>query len=90
MSNEHGSALAVGLPPLEPTIQKFIDDLNAAGGKPLYQLGPAAAHQVLTDLQSQPVRLLPVDIEDTTFPVGPTGTTRIRIVPRARRAFFRW
>jgi acetyl esterase len=70
----------VALPPLEPATQKFVDDLKAAGGKPLYELSPADAHQVLTGLQSQPVRLLPVDVEDTTFPVGPTGTTRIRIV----------
>jgi acetyl esterase len=81
MPNDHGTALAtVGLPPLEPTTQKFIDDVKAAGGKPLYELSPADAHRVLTDLQSQPVPLLPVDIQDTTFPVGPTGTTRIRIV----------
>lgn len=81
MPNDHGTALAtVGLPPLEPTTQKFIDDVKAAGGKPLYELSPADAHKVLTDLQSQPVPLLPVDIQDTTFPVGPTGTTRIRIV----------
>ena len=80
MPNDQGTALATSLPPLEPVTQKFIDDLNAAGGKPLSELAPAAAHKVLTDLQSQPVRLLPADIEDTTFPVGPTGTTRIRIV----------
>jgi acetyl esterase len=75
------TALAtVGVPPLEPATQRFIDDLKASGSKPLYQLTPREAHQVLTDLQSQPVPLLPVDIEDTTFPVGPTGTIRIRIV----------
>lgn len=74
------STATIALPPLEPATQKFIDDLAAAGGKPLYQLSPAEAHQVLTNLQSQPVPLLPADIEDTTFPVGPTGTTRIRIV----------
>lgn len=66
--------------PLEPTTQKFIDALAASGAPPLWQLEPAAAHAVLTDLQSQPVDLVPADIEDTTFPVGPTGSTRIRIV----------
>lgn len=70
---------SVGLPPLEPATQKFIDGLKAAGGKPLYELRPTDAHQALTGLQSQPVRLLPADITDTTFPVGPTGSTRIRI-----------
>ncbi len=63
---------------LEPTTQTFIDGL--AGAPPLYTLEPSAAHQVLTDLQSRPVPLLPVDVVDTTWPVGPTGTTRIRIV----------
>ncbi len=63
---------------LEPVTQKFIDGL--AGSTPLYQLDAAAAHKVLTDLQSLPVALQSADIVDTTFPVGPTGTTRIRIV----------
>ena len=64
--------------PLEPTTQKFIDGL--AGSRPLYELTPAEAHKVLTDLQSAPVAKGPADIVDTTFPVGPTGETRIRIV----------
>ena len=64
--------------PLEPTTQQFIDGL--AGAPPTWSLSPEAAHQGLTDLQSRPVPLRPADIEDTTWPVGPTGTTRIRIV----------
>lgn len=64
--------------PLEPVGQRFIDGL--AGSTPLYQMEAAAAHKVLTDLQSLPVPLLPVDITDTTFPVGPFGSTRIRII----------
>lgn len=65
---------------LEPVTQRFIDALAAAGGPALADLGPQAAHQGLTDLQSKPVALLPVDIADTEWPVGPTGSTRIRIV----------
>lgn len=64
--------------PLEPVTQKFIDSL--AGAKPLYEMTPQAAHQVLTTLQSKPVKLMPADIKDMVFPVGPTGTTNIRIV----------
>jgi acetyl esterase len=64
--------------PLEPTTQKFADSL--AGAPPTWSLSPAAAHKGLTDLQSKPVALRPVDIEDTVWPVGPTGATRIRIV----------
>ena len=69
---------------LEPTTQKFIDSL--AGAPPLSTLSPEAAHKVLTDLQSRPVAMRPADLEDTTWPVGPTGSTRIRIVrPRGAK-----
>jgi acetyl esterase len=63
---------------LEPVTQRFIDSL--AGAPPLSTLTPEAAHAVLTDLQAKPVAMRPAEIEDTTWPVGPTGTTRIRIV----------
>jgi acetyl esterase len=62
---------------LEPTTQAFI---NSLGGPPLSQLSPEIAHQVLTDLQSQPIELQDAQIEDALWPVGPTGETRIRIV----------
>jgi acetyl esterase len=63
---------------LEPTTRQFIDSL--AELPPLSTLSPDAAHELLTDLQAKPVRMRPADIEDTTWPVGPTGTTKIRIV----------
>ena len=63
---------------LEPTTQRFIDSL--AGLPSLSTLAPEAAHKVLTDLQARPVAMRPAEIEDTTWPVGPTGTTKIRIV----------
>ena len=63
---------------LEPTTQRFIDSL--AGSPPVSTLSPEAAHKGLTDLQAKPVAMRPAEIEDTTWPVGPTGTTRIRIV----------
>jgi acetyl esterase len=66
---------------LEPTTQSFINGLS---GPPLSQLSPHDAHQVLTDLQSQPVKLQQANLEDTTWPVGPTGETRIRIVRPAK------
>ncbi len=73
-------AISEGTPVLEPATQKFIDALTAAGGPPLYTLTPTAAREVLAGAQRQPVRKLPASIEDTTFPVGPTGSVRIRIV----------
>src|SRR4026207_1525886 len=69
---------------LEPTAQAFIDGLT---GPPLSPLSPADAHKVLTGLQSQPIELQDAQIEDTVWPVGPTGETRIRIVrPALSRA----
>jgi acetyl esterase/lipase len=65
---------------LEPATQAFIDQLTAAGGPPIYTLSPAAARAVLADAQAMPVEKPPARIEDTTFPVGPTGSVRIRIV----------
>lgn len=65
-------------PSLEPTTQLFIDSL--AGLPPLSTLSPDAAHKLLTDLQAKPVAMRPAEIEDTTWWVGPTGTTKIRIV----------
>ena len=65
---------------LEPATQKFIDGLVAAGGPPLYTLSADDARKVLTTVQTAPVSKLPASIEDTTFPVGPTGNVPIRIV----------
>ena len=63
---------------LEPATQRFID--SVADAPPLYTMNAKDGHQVLTDLQSKPVPLRPADIEDTEWPVGPTGSTRIRIL----------
>ncbi|MEU6095085.1 alpha/beta hydrolase [Streptomyces sp. NPDC047079] len=66
---------------LEPTAQKFLDKLAAAGGPPIQDLTPAAARKVLLDLQAAyPVAKLPADITTRSIPVGPTGSVSIRIV----------
>src|SRR4051794_40242493 len=70
----------IATPILDPTTQKLIDDLAAAGGPPLYTLSPQAAREGLVQIQSAPVDKPSAFITDLTFPVGPTGTTRIRIV----------
>jgi acetyl esterase len=80
MSNSRSAGAAAAAPVLEPTTQQFIDALAAAGGPPIYSLSPAAARDVLAGAQAQPVAKLPASIDDTTFPVGPTGSVRIRIV----------
>jgi acetyl esterase len=65
---------------LEAGTAKLIDMIAKAGGPPLYTLSPTDARNVLTQLQKTPAKTPPAAIEDTTFPVGPTGTTRIRVV----------
>lgn len=62
---------------LEPATRRFIDRLT--GAPPLHGLDPAMARAFLRDIQSRPVALRPADIEDTTWPVGPDGATRVRI-----------
>jgi acetyl esterase len=66
-------------PILEPTTQAFVDSLAAAGGKPLYELSYPDARKLLEDAQSGEVTKLPADVEDRTFPVGPTGEVSVRI-----------
>jgi len=77
-TSRNGPTAPSALPILEPTTQRFIDSL--AGAPPAWTLTPEAAHKGLTDLQAKPVPMRPAEIEDTTWPVGPTGTTKIRIV----------
>ena len=65
-------------PAVEPKTQAFLDSL--VGAPPLYTLSYEAAHAVLTDLQAKPVDKPEADVTDVEWPVGPTGSTRIRIV----------
>ena len=72
---------AQAAPVLEPTTQKFLDSL--AGMKPIYTLTPQGARDLLHGAQSGPVAAPLVTIEDKTLPVGPTGTTKIRVLKPA-------
>lgn len=67
-------------PVLDAQTQKFIDTLSAAGGPPIYTLSPTDARKVLAGAQAEPVAKQPASIQDTEFPVGPTGKVRMRIV----------
>ena len=67
-------------PVLEPVAQKLIDEIVSAGYPPIYTLSPQDARKALADFQAKPTHLPPTTIEDTTFPVGPSGTTHVRIV----------
>ena len=66
--------------PLEPITQRFIDDLMAVGGPLVYTLSPADARALLARQQSVPTAKPDAHIEDATFPVGPKGAVRVRIV----------
>lgn len=65
-------------PVLDPKVQAIIDGL--AGGPPIYTLSPAQAREVLVGAQSASVSAPAVEIEDRVLPVGPTGSTRVRIL----------
>ena len=66
-------------PSLEPVTQQFIDAL-AAGDPPIYTLSPAVARRALANIQAAGVGKPAARLEDTLFPVGPTGSVRARIV----------
>ena len=58
-----------------------------AAAPPLYTLSPDAARAVLVKVQEFSVEKPSAMIQDTTFPVGPTGSVKIRIVkPEAKGA----
>jgi len=65
-------------PTLEPHTQQFVDGLASA--PPIYSLSPDEARSVLVRAQSIPVGKPSAKIEDTAFPVGPTGSVPVRIV----------
>ena len=65
---------------LEPVIQRFVDALAATGEPPVYTLSPADARATLTSAQSVPIGKPNARMEDATFPVGPKGSLRVRIV----------
>lgn len=76
----YGSAVASEAP-LEPTTQKFIDGLTAAGGPPLYTLTPDVARKVLVSVQSSgPVSMPAAEVTHRTIAVGPNGRTNIVVV----------
>lgn len=68
------------MPVLESSTQKFLDDLKAAGGPPIYTLKYEEARNVLRGAQSGPVPKATTTSEDTSFPVGPSGKVNVRIV----------
>jgi acetyl esterase/lipase len=70
---------------LELKTRKFIQDLEAQGGPPIYQLSVEKARDVLNQVQEKfrpddNQAQIPAQIQDETLPVGPNGSISIRIV----------
>lgn len=65
---------------LEPITASFIEQVNAAGGPPLYKLAIPDARAVLDKLQATPIEKLPVLIEDLTISTTSHSEISIRIV----------
>lgn len=59
-------------PNVEPATRRFLEQVNAAGGKPLWELSPQDARKILSELQAgEEVETLSADIEDRAIPGGP-------------------
>jgi acetyl esterase len=66
---------------IEQKTSTFLKSLQEQGGPPIYTLSPKEARAVLSNLQaSNPVPMLPADIENRTIPGGPNGQISIHIV----------
>jgi acetyl esterase len=65
---------------LESETQDFVERLAASDGFPLSRRSAASVRTGLADLQSGPIGKPSASIEDATFPVGPNGAVRVRIV----------
>jgi len=63
---------------LEPQAKAVVD----ANANPpyLFELGPDQGRRTVDAVQSGPVKKLPVDIDDTTVPGGPSGQVSVRIL----------
>jgi acetyl esterase len=67
-------------PVLEPRIAKFVQELEAQGGTPIYKLSPADAREVLEKVQDVPVKKQPTTIEDLMIPGPKKSKVSVRIV----------
>ena len=73
---------------LEQNARTLLNNLQQAGGPPIYTLSPDKARTVLSGLQAgSPVQKLPADIENRTIPGGPDSREiSITIVRPPKRA----
>ncbi|CCD09274.1 alpha/beta hydrolase [Legionella pneumophila] len=65
---------------IEPKTWSFVEKIQNAGGKPIYDIPVAEGRAIFDQLQALPNEKPDVDVEDKTLPVGPGGKVNIRIV----------
>jgi acetyl esterase/lipase len=64
---------------IEPATRSFLEKINASKGPQIYQMSPANARNVLSDVQAVEVSKMPVDVEEKVLPVGPGGRVNVHI-----------
>lgn len=74
-------AFAADAPTPTVGVSKFLSVLNSGGGKPIEQLSPQAARQVLIDAQKG-AKLPPADISEKTITVGGKPLTLTIVKPQ--------
>nr|WP_156453050.1 alpha/beta hydrolase [Pseudovibrio stylochi] len=72
------ASAALAAPTLEKETQLFIEAAHKA--TPLYTLSYEDARSVLDSVQQEKIATAKTSIQDTSFPVGPTGNVAIRII----------
>ncbi|HHT7620164.1 alpha/beta hydrolase [Legionella pneumophila serogroup 1] len=65
---------------IEPKTWLFVEKIQNAGGKPIYDIPVAEGRAIFDQIQALPNEKPDVDVEDKTLPVGPGGKVDIRIV----------
>ncbi|MFO9414940.1 alpha/beta hydrolase [Legionella pneumophila serogroup 1] len=65
---------------IEPKTWSFVEKIQNAGGKPIYDIPVAEGRTIFDQIQALPNEKPDVDVEDKTLPVGPGGKVDIRIV----------
>ncbi len=65
---------------LDPMVQSFVEELSKNDGKPLYELTPRQAREVLINVQKDKPKVPAVDTVETTVPLAGSKTMRVLIV----------
>lgn len=65
---------------LDPMVQSFVEELSKNDGKPLYELTPRQAREVLINVQKDKPEVPAADTVETTVPLAGGKTMRVLIV----------